>query len=927
MTRRSARLPRRLSASALIAAAFLAALVALAAPIAVAAPPSGFITQTIGGSWNEVAGITFIEDGRAIAWERGGRLWMIEADGTRHASPMLDISQEVGAWRDHGLLGVALHPNFLNNGRIFLLYVVDRHHLLNFGTPQYNANTNEYFAASIGRITRYTATAASNFTQVDPTTRLVLLGESFSTGIPVVHQSHGVGSLLFGDDGTLLVSVGDNASYEGVDLGGQVSGGYVTQALASGILTAKENIGAFRAQLIDCLCGKILRLDPDTGDGIPSNLFFDATAPRAPRSRVWCLGVRNPFRMEMIPGTGDHLPSAGNPGTLVIGDVGWYSREEVSVADGPALNFGWPVFEGLDWMIPYATASIANADAPNPLLGASNGPACTTPSFFFKDLLRHDTTDPMPLFVNPCGLYQAESATFSGPVLVTDVPGFTGTGYLDYQNANNDYIEWKVTIPVTGSYTARFRYALGPAGNRSLRITVDAVQVDPSLDFFSTGSWSETKWATLDLPLSAGLRRIRATAIGSSGPNIDALSVMAVGESVTSIPTTIPTFVHRRPRLDWSHGSAQALVPGFAGDVPIGFQIGTPQSGVIGQPFQGYCAVGGSRVETGAWPSAWHGVTLFGDFSSQFIRGLRFDASGQVIEVKVFDSMAGPVVLNRYNAVDDSLWVARWGNQLVRITYAPSANQPPVIVATATPNYGAAPLLVTLDASKSFDPEGTALTFTWSFPDGSRPANGAVVQQTFTSSEPARHDVTLTVRDLAGIESSQIVPVWTNNTPPVVDITSVSDGDLYSMRAKSIVPLEATISDAEHRNLICAWTTILHHNEHEHAEPVDAQCATSAPITPVGCSGEVFFYEIRLTVTDPLALSTTDVVFLYPDCEGTLVCSADINDDGVVDGAEIALVLGSWNTTGVALPADLNDDGVVDGADIAIVLGAWGPCP
>jgi len=52
-------------------------------------------------------------------------------------------------------------------------------------------------------------------------------------------------------------------------------------------------------------------------------------------------------------------------------------------------------------------------------------------------------------------------------------------------------------------------------------------------------------------------------------------------------------------------------------------------------------------------------------------------------------------------------------------------------------------------------------------------------------------------------------------------------------------------------------------------------------------------------------------------------CPADLNDDGVVDGADLAGLLGQWGTDGTA---DLNDDGAVDGADLAAMLGAWGAC-
>jgi len=60
-------------------------------------------------------------------------------------------------------------------------------------------------------------------------------------------------------------------------------------------------------------------------------------------------------------------------------------------------------------------------------------------------------------------------------------------------------------------------------------------------------------------------------------------------------------------------------------------------------------------------------------------------------------------------------------------------------------------------------------------------------------------------------------------------------------------------------------------------------------------------------------------VFIQTDCQASL--PADLNGDGVVDGADLGLLLGQWGSDG---PADLNDDGVVDGADLGLLLGAWG---
>src|SRR6185436_6011072 len=152
------------------------------------------------------------------------------------------------------------------------------------------------------------------------------------TGIPIATDSHGVGTLLFGTDGALLVSCGDGASPFTTDTGGAQSHSYAPQARLDGILRAKEDVGAYRSQLVDCLNGKVIRLEPSTGNGLPGNPFYDASEPRAPDSRVWALGLRNPFRMSLRPGTGSHSLAEANPGVLYIGDVGWNDWEMLTVA-------------------------------------------------------------------------------------------------------------------------------------------------------------------------------------------------------------------------------------------------------------------------------------------------------------------------------------------------------------------------------------------------------------------------------------------------------------------------------------------------------------------------------------------------------------------------------------------------------------------
>lgn len=271
-------------------------------------------------------GLTFTSDGsKVFVWEKSGKVHVSNWNNSTKTYDLqtalaLDISEEVGDWGDYGLLGLALDPNFSTNGYIYLLYVVDRHHLLYFGTGQYNPASNLYNNATIGRITRYTTLVnGSQETMANPAGRLVLLGETKSTGIPILHDSHGgVGSLVFADDGTLLASAGDGASYDGIDTGSNIAT-FFTQALTDGIIRAEENVGAFRSQLVNPHNGKILRLDPATGNGVSSNPYYDAGQPRSAKSRVWAMGFRNPFRFIRKPGSGSTNPAIGDLGEIFMG--------------------------------------------------------------------------------------------------------------------------------------------------------------------------------------------------------------------------------------------------------------------------------------------------------------------------------------------------------------------------------------------------------------------------------------------------------------------------------------------------------------------------------------------------------------------------------------------------------------------------------
>ena len=89
-------------------------LILLIAPLK-AQLPEDFTDQLVADNWQSVVGITFDDNGRMYSWSKNG-LVHISDNGDRLTDPLLDITEECADWGDHGLLGFALHPNFLNNG-------------------------------------------------------------------------------------------------------------------------------------------------------------------------------------------------------------------------------------------------------------------------------------------------------------------------------------------------------------------------------------------------------------------------------------------------------------------------------------------------------------------------------------------------------------------------------------------------------------------------------------------------------------------------------------------------------------------------------------------------------------------------------------------------------------------------------------------
>ncbi len=251
--------------------------------------------------------------GRLFVAEQGGVVYAVNG-GVVNATKFLDISGQVSGGGEQGLLGLAFHPNFPADGRVFVDY------------------TN--VAGD---------TVVSSF-RVDPGVpdRVVPASEVVILTVAQPYPNHNGGEILFGRDGLLYVGLGDGGSAG--DPGN-------------------------RAQNLNSLLGKILRIDVDRTSGslnyaIPASNPFATTA--GSRGEIWLYGLRNPFRFSVDRSTGD----------LWIGDVGQNNWEEIDVARSGVggLNFGWRVMEGAHCYLP--STGCGTAGLTLPIVEYDHGSGC-----------------------------------------------------------------------------------------------------------------------------------------------------------------------------------------------------------------------------------------------------------------------------------------------------------------------------------------------------------------------------------------------------------------------------------------------------------------------------------------------------------------------------------------------------------------------
>ncbi|MCP9761718.1 PQQ-dependent sugar dehydrogenase [Lacihabitans soyangensis] len=235
-----------------------------------------------------VLSIKHAGDQRLFVVEQAGIIKILNKNGTVNATPFLNISTQVRNSGEQGLLGLAFHPNYKQNGYFFVNYI--------------NQSQNTVVA-------RYQISATDS-SLANPLSEVVL----FTITQPF--SNHNGGDLHFGPDGYLYISSGDGGS------GGD-----------------PQN----NSQNLTNLLGKILRIDVNSTSGglnyaIPSGNPF-ADGPGGNADEIWSYGLRNPWRFSFDKLTGD----------IWIGDVGQNAYEEIDFEPANqtgGINYGWRCYEG-----------------------------------------------------------------------------------------------------------------------------------------------------------------------------------------------------------------------------------------------------------------------------------------------------------------------------------------------------------------------------------------------------------------------------------------------------------------------------------------------------------------------------------------------------------------------------------------------------
>jgi glucose/arabinose dehydrogenase len=243
-------------------------------------------------------------DGRMFVVDQIGVIKVMMKNGTLQETPFLDIRDRMvklsAGYDERGLLGLAFHPDFAREGRVYVFYSGP----LRSGAPSGWSCTNNLSEFTVSK---------DDPNVIDMKTEKVLLQ------IDKPEMNHNGGTIAFGPDGYLYLPLGDGGGSNDVGMG-HVTGG--------------------NAQNTSTLLGKILRLDVNANNsstagaayGIPADNPFVNKEGYLPE--IWAYGLRNPYRI-----------SFDSSGRLFAADAGQNLWEELDLINKGG-NYGWNIREG-----------------------------------------------------------------------------------------------------------------------------------------------------------------------------------------------------------------------------------------------------------------------------------------------------------------------------------------------------------------------------------------------------------------------------------------------------------------------------------------------------------------------------------------------------------------------------------------------------
>jgi len=237
--------------------------------------------------------------GRRFIADQTGIIKILTADGQVMQEPFLNISSKLVSlmpqFDERGLLGLAFHPNFSQNGRFFVYYSAPLR-------PEAPDNWD------------VTSTISEFKVLQDNPNMTNMSSERILLQVDKPQFNHNAGQIAFGPDGYLYIPIGDGGGANDAGIGHPPPGN-------------GQNISAY--------LGKILRIDVDGGDpyGIPSDNPF---VGKDGLDEIFAYGLRNPFRISF---------DAGGNNSLFVGDAGQNAWEEVSIVTKGG-NYGWNIKEG-----------------------------------------------------------------------------------------------------------------------------------------------------------------------------------------------------------------------------------------------------------------------------------------------------------------------------------------------------------------------------------------------------------------------------------------------------------------------------------------------------------------------------------------------------------------------------------------------------